>query len=109
MEYESVLVDLVFQSASGRSVSEETSAIEAKNLSSYAATKEMQEQALQELRKLGFRIVGPATAFGVSVSASRHLVRRIFGEGELEVPDSLARWISAARIPPPGEYYDDSY
>jgi len=108
MENDLVLVDLVFRPATGHSLSEETSAIKAKDLSAYAATKEIQEHALQELRHLGFTIVGPATAFGVTVSASHQLVQQVFGEGELKVPDSLASWISAARIPPSGEYYRDN-
>jgi hypothetical protein len=107
MKDESVIVDVVFRSASGRSLLEDERKMEVRDFALYAATEETRKQALQELRRLGFEIVGPATVFGVSVSGSLQLVREVFGEGELTVPDSLTRWIEAVRIPPRGEYYHD--
>lgn len=107
MKDESVVVDVLFRSASGSSLLEKAPKIEDRDLALYAATEETREQAVQVLRQLGFDIVGPATAFGVSISGSPQLVREVFGEGELQVPDSLARWVEAARIPPKGEFYSD--
>ena len=107
MKGESVIVDVVFRSASGRSLLENGGKMGVRDFALYAATEETRKQALQELWRLGFEVVGPATALGVSVSGSLQLVREVFGEGELTVPDSLTRWIEAARIPPRGEYYND--
>ena len=104
-ENELVIVDVVFRSASGRSLLEKPSGLEEQDLALYAATEETREQAVQALQNLGFDIVGPATAFGVSISGPARLVHEVFGEVELTVPASLAQWIEGARIPPPGEFY----
>jgi hypothetical protein len=105
MANDTVIVDIVFRSASGDSLLDKKPGTAPSDPARYAATEETREQALKALRQLGFAIVGPATDFGVSIQGAAHLVQEVFGEGELLVPDALAPWIEAARIPPPGEFY----
>jgi hypothetical protein len=100
-----VVVDLVFRSASGRSLSEKEPGLTAKDLADYQATEETQERAVRALRELGFDIVGPPSPYGVTISGPAELVRESFGEAQLHVPDALSPFIESARVPPRGEYY----
>ncbi len=99
-----VILDVLFCSASGKSLLERTQELAEEDLSQYAATKETAEQAVEALRRLGFDIVGPAGPFGVSITGSWELVHEIFGD-ELTIPASLMDFVSAIRVPPPVEFY----
>jgi hypothetical protein len=103
---DTVIVDIIFRSESGRSLRDRPAGVGGKDLSPYEATEETRQRAVRELCGLGFKIVGQATSFGVTISGPSRLVRNVFGEGELRVPSSLLSWIESARIPPPGEFYE---
>ncbi|BBO16607.1 conserved hypothetical protein [Candidatus Brocadia pituitae] len=105
MKDKSTIIDVMFRSASGLSLSDRRPGIKEQDISLYVATEETKKQAVLALRQLGFEIIGPATNFGVSISSSPQLIREVFGEGELKVPKSLVKWIESVRIPPPGEFY----
>ena len=105
MNHESMVIDIVFRSASGRSILDAQTKISEQDLATYAATKETQINAANALENIGFQIVGSPTAFGVSALGSLELVQQVFGEGELQVPESLSEWVEAVRISPPGEFY----
>ncbi len=102
-----ILVDVVFRSASGQTLTNVEPSVLRKDLNAYAASEETREKAVAILRDLGFTIVGPATAFGVTVSGSPDLVEATFGgrSGPLDIPEPLRPWVESARIPPPGEFY----
>ena len=105
MNNASIVIDLVFCSASGRSILDAQGKINSRDLDAYAATEKTRTNAVDALKQLGFEIVGSPTVFGVSVLGSLELVQQVFGEGELQVPESLSEWIETVRIPPSGEFY----
>jgi hypothetical protein len=104
MTGEIILVDLVFRTVSGKSLSAKSPGIKANELEQYEASKETQELAIKELKRLGFRIV-VANSRGLSVSGSRNLVQKTFGSGKLKIPESLAQYIETATRQPKGEFY----
>lgn len=104
MSADAQIVDLVFRSASGASLSSIAPG-EKLDLGTYEATPKTRERAQEALRALGFEIVGPATAFGVSISGSRERVESVFGEEPLAVPESLEKWIESAEVPPTGRFF----
>lgn len=101
---EKIILDVLFRSASGRSLLESEKELTVEELSQYSVKEETREQALRALGELGFEIVGPASPFGVSITGSPELVKKMFGE-ELEVPVSLRQWVESVRMPPPVEFY----
>lgn len=100
-----MLLDVVFKSATGRSILEEKPSETDRDFTRYAATKETQDEAIKALRKLGFELAGPPSPYGVSIIGPPQLIRQVFGEEPFSVPKFLAKWIEAVRIPPPGEFY----
>lgn len=99
------ILDVIFRSATGRSILEKKPSETDRDLASYAATKEAQDKAVEALRRLGFELAGPPSQYGVSIVGSPQLVREVFGEEPLRVPEFLTKWIEAVRIPPPVELY----
>ncbi len=104
MRGEVILVDLVFRTVSGKSLCEKTPGIKSNELEQYEASEETQKLAVKELKRLGFRIV-VSNSRGATVSGSRNLVQKTFGRVELKIPESLVKYIEAATIQPPGEFY----
>lgn len=100
-----MLLDVIFRSATGRSILKEKPSETDRDFTHYAATKETQDEAVKALRKLDFELAGPPSPYGVSIIGSLQLVRKVFGEEPFSVPRFLAKWIEAVRIPPPGEFY----
>lgn len=100
-----ILLDVIFQSATGRSILEKMPSETDRDLAIYAATKETQDEAVDVLRRLGFELAGPPSQYGVSIVSSPRLMREVFGEEPLSVPKFLAKWIEAVRIPHPVKLY----
>ncbi|HNX48865.1 MAG TPA: hypothetical protein PLS53_03695 [Thermoanaerobaculaceae bacterium] len=100
-----LLLDVTFRAGRGGSVLDAQPGITAADLAGFAITPADRERALSELAALGFHLVGPPTDFGATVSGSRELVARVFGEGDLQIPAALERWIAAVRYPPPAEFF----
>lgn len=99
------ILDVIFRSATGRSILEKMPSETDRDLTIYAATKETQDKAVEALCRLGFELAGPQSQYGVSIISSPQLVREVFGEEPLRVPKFLAKWIEAVRIPPPVGLY----
>ncbi len=103
-EERTVILDLVFRSP-GRLSSRGSNGITLDELERFSAPMEVREQAVKELRAMGFEIVGGPTPFGVSISGPSWLVKKVFGAGSPRVPDQLSKWIEAVRIPPEVDFY----
>ena len=103
---ERVQVDVVFRSASGKSILNKKPGEDHCLEKEFGATEETKQKALGALRELGFETIA-ATSLGASVAASPELVRRVFGEYDLSVPPTLDSWIEAVRIPSRGWYLGD--
>lgn len=99
-----VLVEIVFRSALGKSTSDQDQGDAPSAEDTNEARRIAREEALIKLRELGFEI-GPASSYGVSIQGPAELVKRIFGEGELEVPPSLSHLVEDAYLPTPGEFF----
>jgi len=104
MEDKIVQVEVVWFSNSNQSILDKRPGDNQDIEKRFAATPELREQALKALRELGFEII-VETSFGASIAGSAQLVRRVFGEDDLEVPASLKSWVQAVRVPPRGELY----
>jgi len=105
MSEDRMILDVVFHAVSGKSLLDSEAGIKVEDLPCYAASETSQEEALEELRRLGFEIVGPATPYGVSIAGPPALVKETFGAEELTVPESLAEWVEAVRVPPPVKFF----
>lgn len=100
-----LLLDVTFRASHGGSILDARPGIAAADLAGFATSPADRERALSKLAALGFHLVGPPTDFGATVSGSRELIARVFGEGNLRVPAALERWIAAVRVPPPAEFF----
>jgi len=100
-----VLLEVLFRSASGDSILEHETTSSSRDFSRYEASKETQKEAVKALEKLGFKIIGPASPYGVSISGSEKLVEDVFGKEPFKIPRELERWIEQVRIPPPGKFF----
>lgn len=101
------IVDVIFRSATGESIFQKELS-EDRNFARYAATKETRDEAIKALTGLGFELVGPPSQYGVSISGPSQLVHDVFGNEPFAVPEFLAKWVEAVRMPPPVEFYGES-
>jgi hypothetical protein len=100
-----ILVELTFRSASGQSVRSKPPETSSGELARYQASEGTRRRAIEVLENLGFRIIGRASPFGVSICGSRALVSQVFGIDAPRVPEILVPYIESACIPAPGEFY----
>lgn len=100
-----IVLDVIFRSASGKSILDKKPSEKANELSQYSTTKETQEEAVRLLVGMGFKLVGPASQFGTSIIGSHKLVKDIFGDEPFCIPESMSMVIEAVGLPPEVEYY----
>ncbi len=108
MSGERTVIDLVFRSASGKSLSQQSPGISSEELRHYSASDSTKETAVRLLRQMGFEIVGAPSSFGVTISGPSELVREVFGTAEPKIPEALTPYVESARIPPPVKFFSGS-
>jgi len=100
-----IVLDVIFRSASGKSILNKKPSEKGNELSQYSATRATQEKVVKSLKKLGFKLVGPVSPYGISIIGSPNIVKSVFGDEPFRIPESLSTVIEAVRIPPEVEFY----